>query len=250
MAKVELEKQEIEVEWAVYAEYYDEMCSKNPAYDSMLTDVVNRAKQAHLPEKPKVLDIGAGTGNLIQRLSEVLPDASFTHLDIDKGMNRRAAEKYQLSGLKRVEIVECAFLDWVEPDHKFDLVLSTNALYTINPYRETLAKIHGLSADPASLILVDFGRKQNTNDWVWYIAKNSLRTNGIKETVRFLRENWEAARQNKKTTAAQSSGKYWLHDTSQFSQELTAAGFDVSHVEECYRGYSDIAVCKKRLGEG
>jgi ubiquinone/menaquinone biosynthesis C-methylase UbiE len=239
------EAADIEIQWSVYAEYYDAMCSVNPAYGSMIDLVVENFDNLHLPPNFKAIDIGAGTGNLLARIAPHYPDASFLHLDQDEGMNKWAKKKYLSAGEQNIRLVQADFLNWQEDRGKYEVVMSTNALYAMHPHEEALAKIYGLLKPGGHLLLVDFGRKQNTNDWLFYITRSSLKQNGISKTLRILKDNWEVARQNKRTTAAQEQGNYWLHETSEFKSALSRTGFEVLTVSSCYRGYSDIAVCKK-----
>ena len=79
-----------------------------------------------------------------------------------------------------------------------------------------------------------------------YIARNLIREKGFGQTLRIFRENWEAAKQNRRTTEAQKDGNYWVHNNSEFRATLERIGFKVEENAECYRGYSDLAVCTKR----
>lgn len=239
------EAEDVEIQWSVYAEYYDAMCSVNPAYGSMLDLVVDHFQDLDLPSDFKAIDIGAGTGNLLARIAPEHPRASFSHLDQDEGMNKWAKRKYLSTGAQNIRVVQADFLNWQEDRETYDIVMSTNALYAMHPHEQALAKIYGLLKPGGHLVLVDFGRKQNTNDWLIYITKSSLKKNGVRKTLKILRDNWEVARQNKRTTAAQEQGSYWLHETSEFKSALDSTGFEVLTVASCYRGYSDIAVCKK-----
>lgn len=235
----------VEIQWSVYAEHYDNMCAANPSYQSMLTLVVDRFAQLPKCGSARVADIGAGTGNLLAQLATQYQSTEFTHVDMDHGMNKWARAKYAALGTNNVQIVESPFLEWDSEDGGYDIILSTNALYAIQPHREALAKMRRLLSRDGYLILVDFGRKQNTNDWAWYIAKNSLKEHGIRTTAKIFLENWEVARQNRRTKEAQESGLYWLHGTDEFAEEIESCGFTVEDISQCYRGYSDIAVCKK-----
>lgn len=233
-----------DIQWSVYANYYDAMCGMNPAYDSMLSMVVECFEQLQLPPNPRVLDVGGGTGNLLLQLAKLHPLANFVHLDIDRGMLDRASEKYRAKGLLNVELVQASFLEWENKSRPFDAIVSTNALYAIQPHEAALKLMHTLLQPTGKLVLVDFGRRQNTNDWLFYVVRNCIKNYGWKRTYRLLVDNWEAARQNRRTTAAQKLGHYWVHSTEEFVAALSEARFEVAHVSSCYRGYSDIAVCR------
>ena len=234
----------IEIEWETYAQYYDSMCEMNPAYDSLLTSVQDKVSQYSSANPSSILDIGAGTGSLLVRLNEDLQPASMIHLDMDHGMNKVAREKYAAQSVSNVQIVEQSVLDTDFDQHSFDVIVSTNAIYSIRPHEQVLKLCKKWLKPTGVLVAVDFGRPQNTNDWVWYIARTGIFSKGLKKTVRFFTENWEAARQNKRTSVAQSQGNYWLHSTEEFGTALRDVGFDVIELSQCYRGYSDLAVCR------
>ena len=232
-----------EVQWDTYAVYYDELCSKNPAYHQMIALVVDRVLSLSESSTPTIIDVGAGTGTLLNRILEMIPSASCTHLDNDRAMNVRAKEKYRGDNQK-VIILEDSALDVEIEENQFDLILSTNAMYAIEPHTVLLDRFHKWLKPHGHLVLVDFGRPQNVNDWVWYLFKESFKSSGLVSTIKFFNENWEAARQNKRTQEAQEQGNYWVHDTEEFGDALEDAGFYVEELASCYRDYSDIAVCK------
>lgn len=236
-----------DIQWSIYANYYDAMCKLNPSYDSMLTMVVEHFERLNLYPDARVLDVGGGTGNLLLRLAKLHPQISFVHLDLDEGMLGLAREKYQAHSITNVELVRASFLEWKHEKGTFDVIVSTNALYAIQPHQTALELMHRLLRSTGKLVLVDFGRRQNTNDWLFYLIRNGIANYGWKRTYRIVVDNWEAARQNRRTTAAQKQGHYWLHSTDEFTAALSEAQFEVENVSSCYRGYSDVAVCKPRM---
>ena len=232
-----------EVEWSTYALHYDVMCSLNPAYSDLVNAVVERVSTIDLPKQPRVLDVGAGTGNLICSIHDQVPSASFVHVDIDKEMSRLARSKYEHHGVT-AEILTSPFGTAELPLDDFDVVVSTNALYAIQPYRETLRKIRRLIKSNGRFIAVDFGRPINTTDWALYIGRQAIKKIGVRATLDAFLSHWDAVRQNRRVGKAQSQGSFWVHDTKQFGDALTEADFKVTELISCYRGYSDLAVCQ------
>jgi|TARA_B100000315_G_scaffold226610_2_gene233678 ubiquinone/menaquinone biosynthesis C-methylase UbiE len=234
----------VEIQWSTYAEYYDQMCEANPSYADMI-DLVMSKVAIHMGRiNPSILDVGAGTGNLLTTLTSVVPRAECIHLDINPSMNARARKKYEESGAN-VSIVQESALEVDFPAHTFDFILSTNAIYAIEPHAVLLAKLRKWIKTDGVLILVDFGRPQKVNDWFWYMLRENVRHRGLVPTFRLFSGNWEVAKQNRRTTAAQDQGNYWVHSTQEFAKALQQSGFFVEEIGSCYRGYSDIAVCKK-----
>lgn len=234
------------IDWTKYAKHYDQMCDHNPSYWEMINSVLEAINSFNLPPSSRILDIGAGTGNLLSSIARQRQDLSLFHLDFDRGMNERASEKYKgLALTNKIEVIPSAVEDATFPENHFDAITSTNALYATSNPHEVLKTAFNWIKPGGKLVIVDFGRPQNVNDWAWYMAKKSIASIGLTPTIRLFRENWEVARQNKKTAEAQDFGNYWLHDTSDFKIALETTGFTVNNVDQCYRGYSDIAICSK-----
>jgi ubiquinone/menaquinone biosynthesis C-methylase UbiE len=201
-----------------------------------------------MPETAKVCDLGAGTGNYILALSDTRPNASFVHVDFDEKMNESALRKYQQAAIKDVEIVteyvqNCSF-----QDNEFDLIMCVNALYAISPQGEILKRARRWLKPNGRIFLIDFGRKQRTLDWTIYLFRESMKNHQAGEYVKALINSREVLKQNRKTSKGQDTGRYWLHTTSEFGDALEACGFQVDELYACYRGYADLAVCRK--GDG
>lgn len=237
---------EDETNWDAYAEQYDVMCEINPSYQENIDKLLSFLRSWELPENPRICDLGAGTGNYITALAKVLPNAEFTHIDFDAKMNERALAKYREHGITRFEILTQYAQDAEISDDSFDIVLCINALYAISPQEEVLCKIHNWLRPDGRFFTIDFGRKQKNLDWVIYMFRESMKKHTVGKYVKALMDNKEIAKQNKQVSKAQQSGRYWLHTTEEFEGKLSECGFVVDEVFPCYRGYSDLAVCRKR----
>lgn len=233
-----------EMDWDAYAEHYDEMCALNPAYQRNIELLLKRIPIWNMPSNAKVCDLGAGTGNYICSLSALLPRADFVHVDFDTKMNELASQKYSQLEETNVQIVQ-EYAQRVEfPTQSFDLVMCVNALYAISPQLEVLQKIRSWIKPGGRLFIIDFGRKQRTLEWTFYILRESLRSNTLGRYAKTLIEAREILKQNRRSTKGQTTGRYWLHSTNQFGETLRQCGFIVEELFPCYRGYADLAVCR------
>jgi len=234
-----------EMNWDAYAEHYDVMCDLNPSYQENIDRLVQYLQTWDIPEHPTVLDLGAGTGNYILALAKKLQTASFVHIDFDKKMNELAERKYKQHGLEAVQ-VQNQYVQEVEFEpSSFDVIICINALYAISPQTEVLKKIHSWLKPEGRFFVIDFGRKQNILDWTFYVFRESVKRHRLRRYIQVLRDNRELIKQNRQTTKGQDSGRYWLHTTAEFRDTLKSCGFVVDDVFPCYRGYSDLAVCRK-----
>jgi MoaA/NifB/PqqE/SkfB family radical SAM enzyme/SAM-dependent methyltransferase len=139
------------------AERYDqEVWALVPGYGGMLDAIA-----AHLSRRNvvgKVIDLGGGTGTLIERLAPLLPKATFELIDFSQGMCQRAREKLSMFDERR-----CVVQADINVFSHFDgvsIILSTLALHEVAPAGEHRRKILGklLAALPrgATLILADY----------------------------------------------------------------------------------------------
>ena len=234
-----------EMNWDAYAEHYDVMCDINPSYQENIDKLVRYIKDWNLSEAPSVLDLGAGTGNYIVSLARELPTASFVHVDFDTKMNEVAERKYVENGVRNVRVLNHYVQDVSFEESSFDIIICINALYAISPQKDVLKKIHSWLKPDGRFFVIDFGRKQKTLDWSMYLFRESLKRHRIGRYIRVLLDNRELIKQNRQTTKGQDSGRYWLHTTAEFGETLKACGFTVDEVFPCYRGYSDLAICRK-----
>ena len=230
------------LEYSKYARQYDSMCELIPAYQENIDFLTSRLASFELPGSPRVLDLGAGTGNYIAALHQHLPNASFVHLDADERMNEFARRKYDELPRANVEIVQDYMQRASFTEQEFDLVVSVNALNTAFPQTLMLRRMCSWLKRSGTLFLIDFGRRQRTFDWSWYIFSNTVKRYGLKKFVSALVENREGIAQNRKATKDQDSGLMWLHSHDQFLSAVQSAGFLVRESDVCYRGYCDRVV--------
>ena len=85
----------------------------------------NLARHYALPENARILDVGCGKGFLLFELTQVLPKASVTGLDI----STYAIENAKAEVRSSLVVGDAAKLPF--PDKSFDLVLSINTLHNL-----------------------------------------------------------------------------------------------------------------------
>lgn len=233
-----------EMDWDAYAEHYDEMCALNPAYQDNIELLLDRIPLWNMAKNAAICDLGAGTGNYIGAVSNILPDAEFVHVDFDTKMNEFASKKYEQSKLHNIRIIQ-EYAQRIEfPKESFDLVMCVNALYAISPQVEVLQKVRSWIKPGGRLFIIDFGRKQRTLEWALYILRESFKAHSLGRYTRTLIEAREVLKQNRRSTKGQTTGRYWTHSTEQFGKTLRDCGYSVEELFPCYRGYADLAVCQ------
>jgi len=221
------------------------MCLHNDSYEQNIEEFTKYVSGLNLPPKCRVADIGAGTGNFICQISKVIPYAEFTHVDSNREMNQIALKKYDQYKLPNVRVIEDDIQRLDFPDHEFDLIVCVNALYAMVPQDLVLRKMRDWLKPNGVFYVIDLGREMKTVDWGVHFLRTAYKQRRLLAYLNdaFLRGR-EVLRQNRLTTIAQNSGRYWMHETASFGEQLLEAGFEIERLEPCYRGYADLAICR------
>jgi ubiquinone/menaquinone biosynthesis C-methylase UbiE len=221
------------------------MCSANPAYQDNLTLFRTWMGSAHLPTNPTICDVGAGTGNYALETSKLLPSARVIHLDSDPVMNRTASKKYRDAGAENIEFRCSNVFDARFAPSSLDLIICVNALYTFASTATVLGEFRSWLKPRGQLFLIDLGRPMKVADWSRYIISTSVREHGVRATLKSFVRGRKAIGQNRLIRREQELGRYWLHSPEEFMSTVSAAGFEITNSQTCYRGVCDLAVCHK-----
>lgn len=143
--------------WSEYAHYYDVLLNNTDVYPKLLSTITGIVRKASgmnkypspIAEKSKVLDLGAGTGNLSALLSEpsdqrlvVAIENNPTMLDILKSkLSDRLIDSRDECGviIRRQDIVELYGIE----NNFFDYVIGINVLYTLD-YSSAVSALKGV----------------------------------------------------------------------------------------------------------
>jgi ubiquinone/menaquinone biosynthesis C-methylase UbiE len=232
------------IAWSDYATQYDLMTEMIPVYDENIARLRALVAERGLAGAVSVCDLGAGTGNYISALADVLPEARFTHVDFDPQMSAIARAKYRKRGIEVTMIQD--YMQRAEfPAGSFDLIICVNALYAAAPQELVLQRVKSWLRPGGIFFVIDFGRKQRVVDWGWYILKSSLKQRAVRKLASFVLNARHVVGSARRGAKYQTKGGYWLHTTHEFGHTLSDAGFIVDELEPCYRGYADLAVCRR-----
>lgn len=233
------------IEWAKYAKRYDDFIVPMTCYQDNINTLkdflISNAKN---DASTRICDLGAGTGIYIKAMSEVLPLASFTHVDRSADMSSYASKRYASANLN-INVIESAAEDLNFEAASMDIITAINVIYTLPEPKKRLEDIYNWLKPGGYFFVIDFGRRQNTADWTKYFLKELLVREGAIGTLKSIPSVLSLFRRQNEGAAAQDEGSYWIHSTSEFKSSLEAAGFSVDRAEPCYRGYSDLAICRK-----
>jgi len=115
-------------DWNQFSGMYDEIFLESPQYVDTVERIVTYMEDG---ADNSVLDLGCGTGNIINAVLERFPEASVTGIDPSEGMRETTANRF--SGNPSVTVSDGDALDIPIASDRFDYVLSNLVLHHLLP---------------------------------------------------------------------------------------------------------------------
>lgn len=234
-----------EIDWTAYSEHYDLLCETNDVYTDMVDTFLSYCEEVQIAPDAKIVDLGAGTGNFLLKIGARLPESALFHVDSNREMNALASNKYENTLMRQPTLIEEPVQSVDFPPDSIDLIICVNALYAMNPQSLILQKIYTWLRPGGVFYVVDLGRTMDSTDWGLHFLKTAAKQRTLLKYMRDTLKAREVIKQNRLSTIAQETGRYWTHETEEFGEALKSAGFSIEILEPCYRGYADLAVCRK-----
>lgn len=156
-----------------------------PSYDSIFPSVIYQAihkrllEYVELPQAANVLDIGCGTGRLLERLASKFPDLRGTGSDLSTNMLRMA----RLSNRHHPRLIYVLGSADSLPfgEGQFDAVFSTiSFLHYLQP-QEVMTEVMGVLAPGGRFYLVDITTNQEIQPQVLPVSPLGIRLYGVKQ---------------------------------------------------------------------
>ncbi len=186
---------------------------------------------AELPNSPqRVLDIGCGTGHLLQRLAQQYPQAGLTGLDLASNMLQQAAERLGT----RAELLQGDAERLPAKDNSFDLVVSTSTFQWLEQCATCFGEVRRVLEPGGLFCFALFGDG----------------------TLRELHRSWrEALQRNNRPVQQGGDGTHRFHTVDQVRQSLEQQGFvavEVITQQELvwYPDLPQLLQAIKRIGAG
>ncbi len=175
-----------------HSKAYDEYQSAVvPCYNEML-DMVARTCWRYLGDKPKILDLGCGTGNASVALLERYPnhDVSVFLIDGSEQMVEIAKEKTNLKfpgSVAGSHIADISSADWVKGLNaaEFDAIISTLVLEHLpfDSYKNVLNSCYRLLKPGGWLIAVEGYEEQGSDMQQWFNEEMEQRRHRIDTSI-------------------------------------------------------------------
>lgn len=180
----------------------------------------------------RVLDIGCGTGNLLEDISSKYPEAVYTGIDVSPGMlavaRRKLLKPKQHTNITLIEVELMDFLA-AQPDDAFDVITSVNVLYTVGDQPALWAQLMRVLA-PSGTIVVTTSVKTGSRE----IIQEHLAHAGYVSLVK--RKLLSVFVIDALINLLGRTGHFAFADEATLAAAISAAGGVMRAKERCYGG--------------
>jgi len=160
-----------------------------PGYQEML-DLVAGACRRYLPEEPKIIDLGCGTGNAALAVLQKIPSAGIYLLDGSESMVKVAEEKISracpeaILGCKVADLARSDWDDGIEGlvgGDGYDAIVSTLVLEHLpfHRYKEAIAKCRRLLRPGGWLLAAEGYTEEGSDMQEWFFQEMEERRRAV-----------------------------------------------------------------------
>lgn len=121
------------------------------------------ADEFKLSDSDRLLDIGCGTGSLIQSLRKTNPNFEAVGLDVDPNILAMAKAKTDRNRCGKTSYIQASATQLPFENDHFDCIVSTLAFHHLLPKekRQSLSEVYRVLKPKGTFILADWGKPSN-----------------------------------------------------------------------------------------
>lgn len=149
----EIERELVKKSFGNHARQYDTLAT----VQKKVTDRFTELLETSIKPPSALLDIGAGTGRLLEKVSRIYPDTDLFGVDLAFGMTKVARKR--LEQIRRTSLV-CSDAEALPFRGKsFDMVMSTSTYQWITPLEKAFAEVYRTLKPSGRFCFALFGEK-------------------------------------------------------------------------------------------
>lgn len=233
------------IDWNKYALEYDIMAQNNPEYLKLIKKFKESFNLFNLKEGSRVAELGIGTGNFSYELIKSYPNIKFYGIDYSDEMIRRTKSK--LATLKNDYcIIKADITKQILKENVFDVIYMIHTLYTLPNPQEVIRYVYLSLKSNGIFFLLDIGREINVTKWAKYLIKESIKKNGLFNTLLLLLKTSNVRKANKDIAKNQRTKKYFTHTLKDLEKMVLQEGFKIlESSDKYYLCIDDLIIAQK-----
>lgn len=221
--------------WRIYSNFYDSLNYFTP-YKRLMSELVD---VANLDADENVLDLGAGTGNIIKYIEE--PEVNLICVDYSEYMLSKARKKCSKCKFYKLDINTDKL---PMPSNSMDKVISNNVIYNVEDLGKLFKEINRVLVRNGTFTFSN-SIKNNT----WPIIKEHLLLSSFIDHVKFFLHSPQFVAIMIINIFIDKSGKFYFHKEAEIVDALKSNGFKVTSSEPCYGGVNIMIAAEKITGK-
>lgn len=149
----EIERELVKKSFGKYARQYDSLATVQKKVTDRFTELLANS----ISPPTTLLDIGSGTGRLLEKISLIFPETALFGVDLAFGMTKIARNRLEQNDRASLVCSDAEELPF--RDKSFDMVISTSTYQWINPLEKAFTEAYRILKPSGRFLFALFGEK-------------------------------------------------------------------------------------------